>query len=40
MKIKIEIELDTNEDLDEKESLLELLQAVKDKLDGEYDNED
>ena len=40
MKIKIEIELDTNEDLDEKESLLELLQVVKDRLDGDYDYED
>ncbi len=37
MKIKIELEVDTNEDLDEKESLLELLQAIKEKLEGDYD---
>ena len=36
MKIKIEIEVDTNEDLDEKESLIDLLQAIKDKLNGDY----
>jgi hypothetical protein len=40
MKIKIEIEVDTNEDLQEKESLLELIEAIKDKLSGEYDYED
>jgi len=37
MKIKIELEVDTNEDLDEKQSLLELLQAITDKLEGDYD---
>jgi len=36
MKIKIEIEVDTNEDLQEKESLLELLESIKDKLNGDY----
>jgi|MEHZ01.4.fsa_nt_MEHZ011222077.1_2 hypothetical protein len=40
MKIKIEIEVDTNEDLQEKESLLELLESIKDKLSGEWEYED
>jgi len=36
MKIKIEIEVDTNEDLQEKESLLEILEAIKDKINSDY----
>ena len=36
MKIKIEIEVDTNEDLDEKDALLDLLETIKIKLSGDY----
>ncbi len=38
MKIKIEIELDTVTDLEEKEVLLDLLQEVKDHLTAEYED--
>ena len=38
MKIKIEIELDTVTDLEEKDALLDLLQEVKEHLMGEYED--
>ena len=40
MKIKIEIEVDTSTDLDEREALPELLTAVKEQLTGEYYEDD
>ena len=42
MKIKIEIELDTHTDLAEKDSLLEILAEITDKINGtgDYDDED
>jgi len=38
MKIKIEIELDTTVDLEERDAIVELLQEVKEQLMGEYEN--
>tara|TARA_B100000780_G_C20906675_1_gene360900 strand:+ start:287 stop:412 length:126 start_codon:yes stop_codon:yes gene_type:complete len=40
MKIKLEIELDTLTDLDERDSLLELLKTVKEQLEGDYYEDD
>jgi|TARA_B100001094_G_scaffold262751_1_gene264084 hypothetical protein len=40
MKIKIEIEVDTSTDLDERDALLDLLTTVKEQLMGEYYEED
>tara|TARA_B100001059_G_scaffold132764_1_gene132867 strand:+ start:918 stop:1040 length:123 start_codon:yes stop_codon:yes gene_type:complete len=40
MKIKLEIELDTLTDLDERDSLLDLLKTLKDQLEGEYYEDD
>ena len=41
MKIKIEIELDTHKDLDEKDSLLEILAEITDRINGtgDYDED-
>jgi|TARA_B110000444_G_scaffold137885_1_gene129406 hypothetical protein len=39
MKIKIEIELDTVTDLEEKDALLDLLQEVKEHLMVEYEDD-
>ena len=39
-KIKLEIELDTLTDLDERDSLLELLKTVKEQLEGDYYEDD
>lgn len=36
MKIKIEIEVDTSTDLDERDALLDILKALKEQLEGEY----
>ena len=36
MKIKIEIEVDTSTDMDERDALLDLLTTVKEQLTGEY----
>ena len=40
MKIKLEIELDTLTDLDERDSLLDLLKTLKNQLEGEYYEDD
>ena len=40
MKIKLEIELDTLTDLDERDSLFDLLKTLKDQLEGEYYEDD
>jgi hypothetical protein len=39
MKIKIEIELDTVTDLEEKDALLDLIQEVKEHLMVEYEDD-
>jgi|TARA_B110000285_G_scaffold225594_1_gene284073 hypothetical protein len=41
MKIKIEIELDTHKDIDEKDSLLEILAEITDRINGtgDYDED-
>jgi|TARA_B110000285_G_scaffold160103_1_gene178756 hypothetical protein len=41
MKIKIEIELDTHKDIDEKDSLLEILSEITDRINGtgDYDED-
>ena len=36
MKIKIEIEVDTSTDLDERDALLDILKTLKEQLEGEY----
>ena len=36
MKIKIEIEVDTSTDLDERDALLDILKSLKEQLEGEY----
>ena len=40
MKIKIEIELDTHKDIDEKDSLLEILAEITDRINGTGEYED
>ncbi len=39
MKIKIEVEVDTSQDMDERDALLDLLQEIKEHLQGQYEED-
>lgn len=39
MKIKIEVEVDTSQDVDERDALLDLLQEIKEYLQGQYEED-
>ena len=39
MKIKIEVEVDTSQDMDERDALLDLLQEIKEHLQAQYEED-